>query len=79
VRWQLLFVPGDKYSRRVLQESERLLRQASYFYDASIEPIAYHDGKVDVVVRTRDVWTLDPQVSSAEAAVPTAHPWACRS
>ena len=63
VRWQLLFVPGDKYSRRVLQESERLLRQASYFYDASIEPVAYHDGKVDVVVRTRDVWTLDPQVS----------------
>jgi hypothetical protein len=63
VRWQLLFVTGDKYSRRVLNESERILRQASYFYDASIEPIAYHDGRVDVVVKTRDVWTLDPQVS----------------
>jgi hypothetical protein len=63
VRWQLLFVPGDKYSRRVLNESERILRQASYFYDASIEPVAYHDGQVDVVVRTRDVWTLDPQLS----------------
>jgi hypothetical protein len=63
VRWQLLFVTGDKYSRRVLNESERILRQASYFYDASIEPIAYHDGRVDVVVRTRDVWTLDPKVS----------------
>jgi hypothetical protein len=47
----------------VLNESERILRQASYFYDASIEPIAYHDGRVDVVVRTRDVWTLDPKVS----------------
>jgi outer membrane protein assembly factor BamA len=63
VRWQLLFVTGDKYSRRVLNESERILRQASYFYDASIEPIAYHDGRVDVIVKTRDVWTLDPQVS----------------
>jgi hypothetical protein len=63
VRWQLLFVTGDKYSRRVLNESERILRQASYFYDASIEPISYHDGRVDVVVRTRDVWTLDPKVS----------------
>jgi hypothetical protein len=63
VRWQLLFVTGDKYSRRVLNESERILRQASYFYDASIEPIAYHEGRVDVVVKTRDVWTLDPQVS----------------
>jgi len=63
VRWQLLFVTGDKYSRRVLNESERILRQASYFYDASIEPVAYHDGRVDVVVKTRDVWTLDPQIS----------------
>jgi hypothetical protein len=63
VRWQLLFVSGDKYSRRVLNESERLLRQASYFYDASIEPVAYHDGRVDIVVKTRDVWTLDPKVS----------------
>jgi hypothetical protein len=63
VRWQLLFVTGDKYSRRVLNESERILRQASYFYDASIEPISYNDGRVDVVVRTRDVWTLDPKVS----------------
>jgi hypothetical protein len=63
IRWQLLFVSGDKYSRRVLEESERLLRQASYFYDASITPIAYHDGRVDVLVKTRDVWTLDPGFS----------------
>lgn len=63
IRWQLLFVSGDKYSRRVLEESERLLRQASYFYDASVRPIAYHDGRVDVLVKTRDVWTLDPGFS----------------
>lgn len=63
IRWELLFVSGDKYSRRVLEESERLLRLASYFYDASIRPIAYHDGRVDVLVKTRDVWTLDPGFS----------------
>jgi outer membrane protein assembly factor BamA len=63
IRWELLFVSGDRYSRRVLEESERLLRLASYFYDASIEPIAYHDGRVDVLVKTRDVWTLDPGIS----------------
>jgi hypothetical protein len=63
IRWQLLFVSGDKYSRRVLEESERLLRVASYFYDASVTPIAYHDGRVDVLVTTRDVWTLDPGFS----------------
>src|SRR3984885_7932373 len=63
IRWTLLFKPGDKYQGRVLQESERILRQASYFYDASVEPVAYHDGKVDVLVKTRDVWTFDPAIS----------------
>jgi hypothetical protein len=63
VRRELLFASGDKYSRRVLDESERLLRTASYFYDASIRPIAYHDGRVDVLVTTRDVWTLNPGFS----------------
>ena len=63
IRWTLLFKPGDKYQRRVLEESERVLRQASYFYDASVEPVAYHDGKVDVLVKTRDVWTFDPAIS----------------
>jgi hypothetical protein len=63
IRWQLLFASGDKYSRRILEESERLLRQASYFYDASIIPVAYHDGRVDVRVTTHDVWTLDPGIS----------------
>jgi hypothetical protein len=63
IRWELLFASGDKYSRRLLEESERLLRRASYFYDAAVVPIAYHDGRVDVLVRTRDVWTLDPGFS----------------
>ena len=60
VRQQLLFKPGDRYSRRLLDESERLLRSASYFYDAWIRPVRYHDGKVDLKVTTKDVWTLNP-------------------
>ena len=60
VRQQLLFKPGDRYSRRLLDESERLLRAASYFYDAWIRPVRYHDGKVDLKVTTKDVWTLNP-------------------
>ena len=47
---QLLFKPGDPYSRRLLDESERVLRQEGYFYDAWIRAVRYHDGKVDVVV-----------------------------
>ena len=63
VRSQLLFKPGDRYSRRLLDESERLLRADSYFYDAWIRVIRYKDGKVDLRVTTRDVWTLDPGIN----------------
>jgi outer membrane protein assembly factor BamA len=57
---QLLFRTGQPYSRHLLDESARILRANPYFYDASVVPVAYHDGKVDVLVVTRDVWTLNP-------------------
>ena len=60
VRSQLLFKPGEPYSRRLLEESERLLRADTYFYDAWIRPVRYHDGKVDLKITTKDVWTLNP-------------------
>jgi hypothetical protein len=60
IRKQLLFKSGQRYSRRLLEETERILRANSYFYDAWIRPVKYHDGKVDVRVTTRDVWTLNP-------------------
>jgi hypothetical protein len=63
VRRQLLFDEGDRYSRHVLDESERILRAERYFYDAWIKPVRYHDGKVDVRVTTRDVWTLNPGIN----------------
>jgi hemolysin activation/secretion protein len=58
IRRRLLFKEGDRYSRRVLDESERLLRSFGFLYDARIRPVRYGDGKVDVRVETRDVWTL---------------------
>jgi len=60
IRHQLLFRSGDRYSRHAIEESARILRTDRYFYDATIVPVRYHDGKVDVLVTTRDVWTLDP-------------------
>jgi outer membrane protein assembly factor BamA len=63
IQRQLLFSSGDRYSKRLMEESERLLRSARYLYDASIRPVAYHDGQVDVEVITRDVWTLNPGIS----------------
>lgn len=58
IRRLLLFKPGDRYSRRVLEESERLLRATSHLYDAQIDPVRYEDNEVVLEVRTRDVWTL---------------------
>ena len=62
VATQLLFKSGDRYDPRVLEETERLLRGARYLYDARVRPVAYHDGKVDIEIITRDVWTLNPGV-----------------
>ncbi len=58
IRSRLLFKPGDAYSRRLLEESERLLRDLTFVYDAKIRPVRFEDNRVDVEVVTRDVWTL---------------------
>jgi outer membrane protein assembly factor BamA len=63
IEQQLLFSAGDRYDQRVIDESARLLRTNAYFYDAKIAPVNCADGKVDVRVSTRDVWTLNPGVS----------------
>ena len=60
IRRQLLFKPGERYSQRRIDESERILRGDDYFYDAWIRAVSYKDGKVDLRVTTRDVWTLNP-------------------
>ena len=60
VRRALLFKSGEPVSARLIEETERLLRDNDYLYDVRIEPIAYHDGMVDIEVTTRDTWTLDP-------------------
>ena len=63
----LLFKSGEPLSVRLIEESERLLRNNRYTYDVKIRPIAWHDGIVDIEVRTRDTWTLDPGVSFSRA------------
>jgi hypothetical protein len=63
IRQQLLFREGDLYVERLLAESARILRRNDYLYTAVVEPLQYADGTVDVVVRTRDLWTLIPGIS----------------
>lgn len=60
IRDQLLFDKGDPYNVRLVQETERILRANKYLYDAQITPVAYDGHTVDLEVRTRDVWTLNP-------------------
>ena len=60
IQRQLLFRSGERVSVRVIEESERLLRSNRYLYDVSIRPVAFRDGVVDIEVRTRDTWSLEP-------------------
>jgi hemolysin activation/secretion protein len=67
IQAQLLFASGDKYRPRKLAETERALRLLTYVYDARVVPVRYADGKVDVRVITKDVWTLSPGISFGRA------------
>jgi len=67
VRRQLLFKPGERVSVRLIEETERLMRSSRIFYDVSIVPVGYRDGVVDIEVRTRDTWTLEPGWSASRA------------
>lgn len=59
----LLFQQGSLYDIEQLQESERLLRQQRYLYDAQISAQDNCQGGVDVIVYTRELWTLLPEIS----------------
>ncbi|HTP39877.1 MAG TPA: hypothetical protein VMI92_09925 [Steroidobacteraceae bacterium] len=63
IRAQLLFKSGDVYSRKLLDETERNMRQLDFLREPKIIEVAYHDGLVDLLVFTHDVWTLQPGVS----------------
>lgn len=60
---QLLVHAGEVYNPSAVAESARILRSTRYLRDASIRPVAYHDGLVDLEVTTQDVWTLNPGLS----------------
>jgi hypothetical protein len=69
IRSQLLFHPSDPLSVREVAETERLLRGRRYIFDAWIEPTCYHpaSNEVDLNVRVRDVWSLNPGLSFSRA------------
>ncbi|MBK8284075.1 MAG: hypothetical protein IPK97_03945 [Ahniella sp.] len=63
VRRVLLFEEGELLKPRLLAETERLLRAKAAFQDASVRVVAVHDGLADIEVHTRDLWSLELEVS----------------
>lgn len=63
IRDLLLIKPGEALTAEQLAESERLLRNRPYLYDARVLPRRVCGDTVDVDVVTRDVWTLLPRLS----------------
>lgn len=55
---QVLLQEGQTLERERLRESERILRDANYLYDAMILPATVCDDGIDLLVVVRDVWTL---------------------
>ena len=67
IRNDLTFKEGDPYDPERLAESERLLRGRPIFRYVRIETLPPHDGVVDVVVETNDVWTTSVQLDYGTA------------
>ncbi|HUX59410.1 MAG TPA: hypothetical protein VMV77_20725 [Bacteroidales bacterium] len=58
IRKNLLFSVGDTISPLTLSDNERILRQLSYIDDARIIIVPVSDDEVDIVVLTKDIYSL---------------------
>jgi hypothetical protein len=54
--------PGEEVLPLELVEAERILRDVDWFFDARVVPVRRCGEEVDLVVVTRDVWTILPTV-----------------
>ncbi len=57
---QLLFKTGELFRLEKLEETERNLRKQRYLKGSNISPIEVCGNGVNILVRTRDNWTLTP-------------------
>ncbi len=63
IRKNLLFSEGDTVSPLTLSDNERLLRQLPFIDDARIILVPVSDYETDVVVLTKDIYSLGGKVS----------------
>ncbi|MCP4285608.1 MAG: hypothetical protein GY792_14310 [Gammaproteobacteria bacterium] len=64
---QLLFNPEEGYSKRLIKETERLLRARDYIHDAKITAEEVCGEGVKLTVSTTDNWTLSPSISASHS------------
>jgi outer membrane protein assembly factor BamA len=62
VAQQVLFESGEQFDARVLEETQRLLRDQGYFFDADIRAYKVCGEQVDIEVITRDSWSFTPSL-----------------
>ena len=59
----LLVEEGEDYNQARVDESERILRDLGFIYDATVRPWRVCGDVVDLEVITRDIWTFTPMFS----------------
>jgi len=64
---QLLFNLEDGYSKRLIKETERLLRARDYIHHAKITAEEVCGEAVKLTVSTTDNWTLSPSISASHS------------
>jgi hypothetical protein len=58
IRKYLLFTEGDTLSPVSLSDNERILRDLSFIYDARIKVLPVSDKEADILIVTKDVYSL---------------------
>ena len=66
IRKNLLFSEGDTVSPLTLSDNERIIRQLPYIDDARIIIVPVSDEDVDIVVLTRDIYSLGADFSFSD-------------
>ena len=57
IRQELLFKEGDIYDKKLLEESERNLRDLGFLGKVKIEEVKRNNGGVGILVKTQDQWS----------------------
>ncbi|MGH7856478.1 MAG: BamA/TamA family outer membrane protein [Candidatus Binatia bacterium] len=63
IRRELLFREGDVADPKLLEESERNLRNLDYLRQSRVLTQPAGPGEVDVIIHVQDTWTTEPRLS----------------